>query len=627
MKSERKFAVMRSIFLYLIPILALAGLITPVILGMHGLTLLGSYLAIPMLLGTLAFLRYRDRICTEAHLNEQLFHLFPIVYFLLFALSEMMLDLSDIRQFEYYITVTLMSTMILLEILLFQPTRTRVILIMAQIMALNLNLIWGVTMKYYLFIGRTDPIAHIYYISTLMETAHVTDAFDNYRAFPLWHILVYILYITMKSPIPMEKMIFLANGLVYAVIIPMTYVVSRKVFKDTSLALLVSLIIVFFTDMLIYGMSSLPRSVVAFFELLLLFFILSKDSTKSHLASVALVPVLIMYHPVSMPFILILFILLIIMDSIFHDDEQRIISKKYSFICLTICLVYYMYYSTYILQALIENIMDSMPSVLATKGISGAPLDEVINYLQHVPLIFFIVFGTLWSLGEKSFSIRAKKLCLLGVLASVVSFPGPVLLLTSFAKDFNVMRFGEYAFIFIIMAASVGFSGLFHKVRRYGRVIMVVVFVFMVLLSVSNDFVASDNPLVKRPFYTFYMTEEEVDSLNHVPGIAVGRVISDQIVTRYLECSPFQAKSQIMEVDGRNMSILKNSFEDLLLIRGGELERRPLKLYSATGSKFILRPSLTKRLEYYPRDLPVWSQLGDFNQVYNSGDVWTFGWR
>jgi hypothetical protein len=230
-------------------------------------------------------------------------------------------------------------------------------------------------------------------------------------------------------------------------------------------------------------------------------------------------------------------------------------------------------------------------------------------------------------LGEKSFSIRAKKLCLLGVLASVVSFPGPVLLLTSFAKDFNIMRFGEYAFIFIIMAASVGFSGLFHKVRRYGRVIMVVVFVFMVLLSVSNDFVASDNPLVKRPFYTFYMTEEEVDSLNHVPGIAVGRVISDQIVTRYLECSPFQAKSQIMEVDGRNMSILKNSFEDLLLIRGGELERRPLKLYSATGSKFILRPSLTKRLEYYPRDLPVWSQLGDFNQVYNSGDVWTFGWR
>lgn len=625
MKSERKLAITRRIFLFLIPFLAIAGLAIPVILGMHDLTLLGSYLAVPMLLGTFVFLRYRDKVYREVRLNERLFQLFPIFYFILFALSELMLDLSSVRQIEYYITITLMSTMIFLEILLFQPTRAKVMLILVQIMVLNLNLIWGVTMKYYLFIGRTDPIAHIFYISTLIETAHVTDAFDNYRAFPLWHILVYILYIAMKSPLPMEKTIFFANGLVYAVLIPMTYVVSKKVFKDTSLALLISLIIVFFTDMLIYGMSSLPRSVVSFLELLLLFFILSKDSIKSHVASVALVPVLIMYHPVSMPFILVLFVLLILMDSIFCDDKERIISKKYSFLCLSICLAYYMYYSTYIMQSLVENIVGSMPSVLVTKGISGAPLDEVINYLQHVPLIFFIVFGSLWSLGEERFSIRAKLLCLLGILASVVSFPGPVMLLTSLAKDFNIMRFGEYAFIFIIIAASVGVSGLFHKARRYGRLILIIIFMVMVLLSVSNDFIASDNPLVKRTFYTFYMTEEEVASLNHLSGLAGGRIISDHIATRYLECSPFQRKSQIMEIDRSNMSILKGSPEDLLLIRSGELKQRPLKLYSATGSKFLLKPTLVRRLEYYSKDLPVWSQLDDFNRIYDSGDVWTFG--
>lgn len=627
MESERRLAISRRIFLFLIPFLALAGLAIPIILGMHGLILLGSYLAVPMLLGTFAFLRYKDSSYIEIRLNERLFYLFAIFYFILFALSEIMLDINDIRQIDYYVTVTIMSTMVLLEILLFRPSEARIKLILAQIMALNLNLIWGVTMKYYLFIGRTDPIAHIFYISKLMETAHITDAFDNYRAFPLWHILVYILYIIMKPPIPLEKMIFFANGMVYAVLIPMTYAICRKVFKDTSLSLLVSLIVVFFTDMLIYGMSSLPRSVVSFLELLLLFFILSEDSIKSHLASIALVPILIMYHPVSMPFILILFVLLIIMDSIFREGEQKIISKKYSIICLTVCLVYYMYYSTYIFQALIENIVDSMPSVLATKGISTAPLDEVINYLQHVPLIFFMVFGILWLLGEKRFSIRAKVLCLLGVLTSVVSFPGPVLLLNSIAKNFNIMRFGEYAFIFIIMVAAVGFSGFFHKCRRYGRIILVVVFFVMVLLSVSNDFVASDNPLIKRAFYTFYMTEEEVISLNHVPGISVGRVISDQIVTRYLECSPFQEKSQIMEVEENNMSILKNSVEDLLLIRSGELKRRPLKLYSAAGNKFILRPSLNKRLEYYSGDLLLWRQLGHFNHVCDSGDVETFGWN
>jgi hypothetical protein len=625
MRSDEMFEITRRIFLYLIPVLALFGLAIPVILGMHNLSLLGSYLAIPMLLGTIVFLKFRDRIYEEVRLNERLFYLFPAAYFFLFALSELMLDIFDLRQIEYYMTVTLMSTVILLEILLFKPTKGKVLLILAQIMALNLNLIWGVTMKYYLFIGRTDPIAHIYYLSTLIETAHVTDAFDNYRAFPLWHILVCILYLIIKSPLPMEKMIFFANGLVYAVLIPMTYMVSRKAFKDISLALLISLMIIFFTDTIVYGMSSIPRSVVSFLELLLLFFIFSTNSIKSLMVCVALIPILIMYHPVSMLFILVLFIMLIIMDLVFRNDEQRVLSKKYFFLVLVVCLGYYIYYSTYIFQSLLENVVGTMPTMFTAKGISGAPLEEVINYLQHVPLIFFIVFGILWVLGDKIFSIRARILCILGIITSVVSFPGPVMLLTAFAKEFNIMRFGEYAFIFIIMIAAVGFSGLFHKARRYGRLILVIIFMAMVLLSVSNDFTASDNPLVKRIFYTFYMTEEEANSMNYLCNISEGLVMSDQVAARYIECSPYQEKSQILEVDINNLSILTNSDKDLLLIRAGELKQRPLKLFKSSGNKFILKPSIRNRLNYFTSDLPIWCELNRFNRIYDSGNIWGLG--
>ncbi len=597
------------------------GLLLPPLLGLHSLSLLGSYLAIPMIAGTLLFLIYRGSAYQKVRLDCRIFNLLLMAYAPLFAISALILATYTPRPVGYYLVITLLATIILMEILLFEATCGRVLIILAQIMALNLNLIWGVTMKYHLFIGRMDPISHLFYISTLMEAAHVTDAFDNYRAFPLWHILVYALYIIMRSPLPLEKMIFLANGLVYAFLVPMAYLVSRTVFKDRSLALLISLFIIFYTDVLNYGMSSIPRSVVSFLELVLLYFIFIRDSAMKLMIIVALTVVLILYHPVSLPFIMVIFSLLITLDIAYERGEERTISYKYLLLSLILCLGYWMHYSMYILQALLENVMTSAPSLLTTKSIADAPFEELFNYLQYAPLLLFIVFGILWALNDERFSTRAKMLCLVGVLLVAVSFPGPMLLFTHLAKNFNIMRFGEYAFIFIIMASAVGFSGLFHKARGYGRTILVVVFMAMIFLSVSNDFTASDNPLVKRTFYTFYMTENEVESIRYLPEVAGGYVMSDYVVTRYLECSPFQKKAHVLEVDRANMRFLRNSSDDLLLIRGGELDGRPLKLYTSLERDFVDHPNLFNLLDYYMPDLPLWDQLSEYNRIYDSGAV------
>ncbi|MBN1324375.1 MAG: hypothetical protein JW986_10345 [Methanotrichaceae archaeon] len=621
MRLDDRFAITGRILLYLIPAVAIVGLALPPLLGLHSLSLLGSYLAIPMIAGTILFLIYRESPYQEVRLNERIFYLFIAAYAPLFTISALILATYTPRPIGYYLVITLLATIVLMEILLFEATSGRVLIILAQIIALNLNLIWGVTMKYHLFIGRMDPISHIFYISTLMEAAHVTDAFDNYRAFPLWHVLVYALYIIMRSPLPLEKMIFLANGLVYAFLVPMAYLVSRAVFKDRSLALMISLFIVFYTDVLLYGMSSIPRSVVSFLELILLYFIFIKDSTMKLFIIVTLTIVLILYHPVSLPFILVIFSIIIILDLIYESKEGRTIGLRYLFFSIVFCIGYWMYNSIYILEGLLENVMISVPSLLTTKSIADAPFDELFNYLQYAPLLLFIVFGILWALNDERFSTRAKMLCLVGVLLVAVSFPGPMLLFTHFVKRFNIMRFGEYAFIFIIMASAVGFSGLFHKARRYGRSILVVTFMALIFLSVSNDFTASDNPIVKRTFYTFYMSENEVDSTRFLPQVAGGYVMSDYVVARYLECSPFQEKAHVLEVDRINMRLLRNSSDDLLLIRASELDERPLKLYTSIRGNFVSHPNLLNLLDYYMPDLAMWGELSEYNRIYDSGAV------
>ena len=143
----------------------------------------------------------------------------------------------------------------------------------------------------------------------------------------------------------------------------------------------------------------------------------------------------------------------------------------------------------------------------------------------------------------------------------------------------------------------------------------------MAFLSISNDFNASDNPLIKRPFYTFYLTEEETASFKNIPNITEGYVMSDYITTRYLMDSPFESKSQLLEVDRENMSFLRNSNHDILLIRQQELNKRPLKLYSSEIDKFKLNPGWVTSLDYYYNDLPLWNNLENYSKIYNSGSV------
>ena len=117
-----------------------------------------------------------------------------------FAISILILYTYQVRPLSYYILMTVLAAVLLLEILYAGGMGRRSLAILAQIIVYTLNLIWGVTLNYYLFIGRTDTLAHLWWAENLLSQGYVTSVFGLYQAFPLWHILSVSVYVLAAWP-------------------------------------------------------------------------------------------------------------------------------------------------------------------------------------------------------------------------------------------------------------------------------------------------------------------------------------------------------------------------------------------------------------------------------------------
>src|SRR5512143_2766690 len=106
-----------------------------------------------------------------------------VVYAALYFVSIYLLKTYEVRPTIYYVVIAGLSTLILIEILATEITNDKALIIIAQIILLALNLIWGVTLKYYYYSGFTDIFGHVGLAENLLQTGFVTDVFGVYKPF------------------------------------------------------------------------------------------------------------------------------------------------------------------------------------------------------------------------------------------------------------------------------------------------------------------------------------------------------------------------------------------------------------------------------------------------------------
>jgi hypothetical protein len=597
----------------------------PLVAGETNLAMLGSYLAIPMILAPLIYLRQKNNADQLNKIDGRYYNLFPAAFFIFLTLSVILLYTNDIRPYSYYAVIAVMATLILAQILFFPSTRSISMLILFQSSLLLLDLIWGVNLNYFYSIERTDSFFHSWMIQILVEEGAINENFDLYRAFPLWHILCASIYKIAAMEGPFYRAMYLINGIIFAAIPPGAYILSKRLFTEEKVALLAALFVSFYPDVIKYGIAGLARSPISFLGILLIVALLHHRSFEATLAAIAMTVSIILFHTVSIPFLMVVLGVLYVLQKIYGVmNEQKIADTDYLVFAVAAMLAYWMYLSLDLFGTVIGNIMAAAPEEITATGVFLAPLNELFNYLHYSPLMFFLLIGTLESLKKEKVSQSAKVVCMAGLLFTAVSFPGPSLLLTKLGGNFNIDRFGAYAFFLIVLAVSFGFYTIYTRSRNNLKGALIVLFMILVFLSVSNDFIASDNPIVKRPFYTFYLTEEEISGFDHAGNTAEGFVMSDFITKRYMDTAPYRERSHILEVDPQNMNFLRSGSSDLILIRKGELEGRPLRfLISEEG--FVKWPSMSGVLEYYYSDNEeLWPALEEYSKIYDSSSIGTY---
>jgi len=608
--------------LYLLPVIGIVGIIATIIMEQTNYLILSTYLIVPLLFVSVIFRSLRKKEETYSSLQDSSFKLLLVAYLMCFTISLILLTLTEVRPILYYITMVMMTVTVLIEILGFQPVKEKSAVILVQIMALMLNLNWGVTLKYFQFIGRTDVLFHGQYINSLIQTGHVTEVFFDYQPFPLWHILNATIYFLAGNLVSTDKIIAVASGLIFLCLPILAYLIALRLFKDQRIALLAALLSFFFPDTAYLTMSGISRSAASILFVFLIYLMIDNKNKHKLLLIGLVTAAIIVYHSISIIFVMFILLSIYLFQKILVNKEERFRKINLLYLGTTgvITLTYWYFFGSILIRDLTTNIVVAAPEGTISKSIAASPLAEVFNYLQYSPAVLFILIGMLAVLTSKRFGNGAKLFAVAASAFMWVSFPGPQYLVNKLMYNFGIDRFAEYTYPLLIIISAAGIWSLFYKSGKYVRAGLIVLFAIWVLLSISNDWVASDNPLVERQFYTYYLTQDETSAFNLIAASTSGLILADYVPTRYMDSSDFGDRSNMLEVNSNCTEFLRSGPEDVMIIRYGELEKRPLKIARIEDDTFFRVPEFDV-YEYTDSNAGIWSALSGYDRVYDSASV------
>ena len=619
--STNKFNLTTKLIIVLIAGIFLAGLIIPYLLGLEYYSIISLYISIPLIVGLILF--YFLRIKTEKiySINEKTSKYINLIFYMFYILSIGSLIYSDIRSLTYYFLIGILFTLILIQILFTTNLNEHKNIILLNIILLFLNISYGITLKYPEFIGRTDLLAHSWYIDSLITSGKIDPSiFSYYANFPLWHIFISEVSIATNIGLNSYTIMFLITGLINASIIILVYYLINKLFKNELLSLLACLLLGIFPNYIINTIYSLPRGINGSLIAAVIFLLLSKEKKSYQFFAYFIGLSMILIHHASMVSIIFIYSSIILLQWIYKiDRENKIMDIKFVIVITTTTIGYWILYTDQLIPLIVNSFV--FRGFNLGGAVEAAPfMSELLNYVPYSPFILFATLGILLLLRTNK-DYRAPILGLVGFGVIFLAIPNPVNSLNSVIARLVLNRFMEYTSVPIILVVAYGVYSVFRKSRKIFYPLLIVIMFTTCFLAITNDFTASDNPLVKRQFYTFYLSSEEIKSTQTLLKISDGGyLMSDYVITRYFKFSNNFNRSLLLEVDSQGSIFYKGGANNLMIIRENELSGRPLRFFVTSGYK----PNLSWSegdLVYTYNDAPLWNTLTGYNRGYDNGPV------
>lgn len=621
-----RYSLTLKLILFISPILFILGLVIPYILGVKSYSIYSLYITIPLIFAVSIFYLIRDKSDIMYNIETKYASSFDLFYILIYCLSIATLLFYEIRINLYFIFMGLLFITILIKILFVGDLKDNKYLILFQIILFFLNLIYGITLKYPQYIGRGDTMYHSWFFTTFLDNGWTDENISSaYSKFPLWHLFVSAVTLITKMDIDTHKIMFLCNGIINSSIIIISYYISKTLFKKEKIALLTSLLLCIFPNFIIVTTQSLPRGINGSLNVAVLFLLLNSDKIAYKTLSIFIGLSMILFHHASMISILFIYSIIFILQFFYNMKKtESIVNLRFMIIILLSIIGYWVSYSNFLLTNIFGSLTPESASSISIYTPSGIQITEILNYVQFSPYIFLSTIGILAMLWLALHEDRVIILGVTGFGLLALSIPNPLASIGSVFTRLIFNRLMEYTSALVLIITSYGLFYVSNKLNKKMKILFIAFMFITCIFSIKNDFTASDNPLFKREFYTFYLTAHEISSIETLCRISnEGYLMSDYQVWRFIVHSRYSEKGHLLEVDFNKSMFFKERDVDLIIIREGELEKRSLNIFAT--SEYIRNPAWVEgRFYYCYSDDEVFDTLNAYNRNYDNGEVVTY---
>jgi hypothetical protein len=547
---------------------------------------------------------------------------------LFFMISLAILNTGLTRPFAYFISIGLISSLIFIQIICRRPAWTDY-LILTEIVALSLNLLWGVVLKYPLYFGSTDILGYLSNIEQILKTSDISTLGLNYQNFPLFHI-----FNAMASQITglsSANTLFIFMGIAWQFGILFFFLIFRKLLNSSRFALIACLLFAFNAEEIYYGAYEVTRSLAFVILMGWLYLILDTSKTKYLILSILMMWALILTHHATELFAIPLLIFVCVCQMLIDRPASRRI-PLFPVIILFVCFYFYVFYiAAPMTSALIPAWLSTILESEATGTISSITQKASLGPMQ-IGYYAFVIFFSLLGIG---IAFRAGKaadkfagfggIALASLFFLLFYVPGITDLIPQ-SRTALLYRIPLLASPFILLVVAFGvlyFMNFELKIWRFISknaqlpiltIMIVGTSIFFSTISGANG---ADYPYFVYPSVASseYFTDSELESFSFMEenGNSALALFADYETTRDdYNLSNFDLRPILKS--GDTSYITSDSY---VVIRAGELLRRGSLNFSIDGSY--------RNLYRYYSTLPdLVSSQSYANNIYSNNSVYIY---
>lgn len=624
-----------KIFPYLLISIVVIGYMVAFAINEFDMALKGLYLTAPIVIASVIIL-----IRSNLNINYIKVDLIPsynhkilisvLIYTLFYLLTILVLLIYNERTLIYFILITVIFSIILIQIFSFTlNNKIFEYVILAEILLLFLNLVWGVTLKYPLYFGFTDILPHIAMVNSIIESGHVTDYMDLYQFFPLYHILATMgIFI---SNIQIKTGFFTFLGLAYITTLMFAYLFFQTITKNTKISLLCLLIFSVSKDFLFHGMYMITRSMAFIFFIIILYLLIRKKlEFEFKLILLILTLSLIITHQVTLVYIAFILIVMFVVKRYIYGKGQKKIHIKYIYLFIVSSLAYWFFVASGFVTNSVRayHLSETTPSfkvVTIASTVQESVFSFIQNHIVDTMTIFFIIIGFSVLLNIKKVDKDLVLISALSVLFSPFYITNLIYMFPQIMERFLFYRIPLMISIFVIIPIVYGALIFYDSLNKnintknislFLTVVLLLLYLFYSianpgLVSDSYDFPSSNNE------NTPYFTVNELTAFSYIKDkMSEPFLYSDYQASRYF----YNYTSYI--ITERDIENIQSGY---FILRYRELQSRFLTLGMTkfkSGKKYDNKLNSTHE--------PIRDILNIFykkNKIYDSSDVVIYSFK